>query len=862
MVKAFKSILVGAILFFLFYSNYTHSQELQSVGKRVALRLEPGENNPRNSEGDFIKLKDGRLLFIYSHFTESAGDFAKANLVSRVSKDDGKTWSQKDSVVLENEGGINIMSVSLLRLHDGRIAMFYLRKNSRSDCIPLMRTSSDETLTWSNPVECTSDTAYFVLNNDRAVQLKNGRILLPVAIHQVPGGKWSGRATILCLYSDDFGKTWQRGHEALNPDSVTVQEPGVIELKNGSVFIFCRADAGIQYISYSRDGGVSWSDLKPGTIRSPLSPASIERIPSTGDLIMVWNYNFTPVGDGKRRTPLNVAVSKDEGKTWEKIREIENDPDGWYCYTAIHFEKDYVVLGHCAGNRKENNGLAVTQITLLGYDWIYGNQVINIGSRLELFTDEYLIDQFGGKAGLRLHSPEPREIVMVHDAPWEGNGCGYHSIFRDGDLYRMYYKAWQIKTEKSDTTKTSIFGCYAESSDGIKWRKPELGLYEWNGSKANNIVFIKGMMGGVGADGGHPAVFKDENPDVKPDARYKALLPGTEKRGLFAFQSPDGFHWTPMSREPIITDGAFDSQNLAFWDTELHGYRAYWRFFDKGTVESPYQGYRSIRTAQSRDFIHWHDQADLQYVDSPREHLYTNQVRPYYRARHILIGFPVRYIDRGWSEPMRALPELQHRELRSKNSERWGTALTEGLFMSSRDGVTFKRWNEAFLRPGIEREGTWNYGQQYIAWSVVETKAALEGAPNELSLYATESYWTGRDTYLRRYTLRIDGFVSVSAPMNGGEIITKPMIFKGKNLVINFSTSAAGSIQIEIQDKDGQPLPGFGEKEAIPVFGDSLERKVFWKNNSDLSSLQGKPIRIRFILKDADLYSFQFREQN
>lgn len=363
------TFLCGIVILALCSGNQLQGQNLQ--GKQIALRLEPGENNPRNSEGDFIKLKDGKLLFVYTHFTESSGDYSKAHLASRVSADGGKTWSPEDKIVLENEGGINVMSVSLLRLQDGRIALFYLRKNSHTDCIPMMRVSSDETLTWSEPVECVSDTAYYVLNNDRAIQLKSGRILLPVACHQVPGGKWSGRAKITCLYSDDSGKNWHIGDEALNPDSVVVQEPGIIELKNGSVFMFCRTDTGVQYGCTSSNGGKSWSDLKPGNIKSPLSPASIGRNPVTGDLILVWNNNYLPQGDGKKRTPLNIAISRDEGKTWQKTKELENDPDGWYCYTAIHFEKGNLVLGYCAGNRKINNGLAVTQITLLDYDWVY-----------------------------------------------------------------------------------------------------------------------------------------------------------------------------------------------------------------------------------------------------------------------------------------------------------------------------------------------------------------------------------------------------------------------------------------------------------------------------------------------------------
>ena len=207
---------------------------------------------------------------------------------------------------------------------------------------------------------------------------------------------------------------------------------------------------------------------------------------------------------------------------------------------------------------------------------------------------------------------------------------------------------------------------------------------------------------------------------------------------------------------------------------------------------------------------------------------------------------------------MRSLPELQHRVLRSKVNQRYGTAVTEGLFMLSRDGVTFTRWNEAFLRPGIEREGTWNYGQQFIAWGLLETQSALEGAPGELSIYATENGWTGNSNILRRYTLRIDGFVSVYAPLSGGELTTKKLIFKGSELLLNLSSSAAGDITVEILDENGKPLDGYAKDDCNPVFGDSPEKKVYWKKGSDLPELKGRPVQLRFFIRDADLYSFRF----
>ena len=208
---------------------------------------------------------------------------------------------------------------------------------------------------------------------------------------------------------------------------------------------------------------------------------------------------------------------------------------------------------------------------------------------------------------------------------------------------------------------------------------------------------------------------------------------------------------------------------------------------------------------------------------------------------------------------MRAQPEHANREWRAKASLRYGVALTEGLFMASRDGVLFKRWNEAFLRPGAERDGTWAYGNQYIAWHPVETKSTMEGAADELSLYATESYWTGKSSVLRRYTLRLDGFVSASAPMSGGELLTKPLRFQGRRLLLNFESSAAGGVQVEIQDEQGKALPGVALEDCPPIFGDAIERTATWKNGGDVGALAGRPVRLRFVLHDADVYAFQFR---
>ncbi|MCH2125648.1 MAG: hypothetical protein MK165_12690 [Pirellulaceae bacterium] len=513
-------------------------------------------------------------------------------------------------------------------------------------------------------------------------------------------------------------------------------------------------------------------------------------------------------------------------------------------------------------------------------------ETLHIGSRRELFADRALVDRLDGQVALRLHHPVPREIVMEHDEPWEGNNTVYHCVFKDGDRYRMFYVGLHSTlTEKRQLNIGPSSFCYAESDDGIHWEKPNLGLCEYQGSKANNIIMDPATAAQHNLRLGAPAVFRDDNPEATLDARYKTFMASRSPLGMVPMKSPDGIHWSPMSNKPVITDGAFDSMNLGFWDSERGEYRAFWRYFTGGTTNAEEwkpAGVRAIRTAASKDLLHWESQADLSYQNSLEMELYENGIHPYHRAPHLLIGMPVRYIDRAgapsttspdgndqagadrvrnWPASLQALPDFEQRQARSAISERYGSALTEGLFMSSRDGVHFHRWDEGFLRPGPERPGTWNYGQQFVAWHSVETASTVEGAPNELSLYATEGVWLEKKgKTLRRYTLRLDGFVSVHASLQGGELFTRPVEFVGGMLSLNFSTSAAGSVKVELQDAQGQPLPGFQLKDCDELFGDTLDRKVSWQGNTDVSSVAGKTVRLRFSLHDADLYSFQFRD--
>jgi len=438
--------------------------------------------------------------------------------------------------------------------------------------------------------------------------------------------------------------------------------------------------------------------------------------------------------------------------------------------------------------------------------------VLDIGERLELFVDDFLIERLTGEARQVLHRPVPREIVFRTDAPWEGNASAYQSVVRDGQHYRIYYRGGHYKhggkpAEVREPHPWVL--CVIESDDGIHWKRPVLGICEYNGSKENNIVLDTGMLADIQGDPAHTAVWIDHNPACPPDARYKIIVLGHKPtRGLYVLGSPDGYRFRLLSKQPIQTEGAFDSQNLVFWDPVCKVYRMYHRGFRNGL--------RDVLTAASRDILRFPKPVWLEYPGSPPMALYTNQIQPYYRAPHILMGFPMRYCDRGWSGPMLDLPGTEDRIARAKHSRRYGTTVTDAVFMTSRDGRRFHRWTEAFLRPGPKRSDSWVYGDNFIFWGMAETRSVFGDAPPEISLYATEGYWQGADTIFRRYTLRLDGFVSIHAPYNGGELVIRPFRFSGGALALNLETSAFGSVQVEVQRPDGTPVPGYTLDERRP----------------------------------------------
>jgi hypothetical protein len=440
---------------------------------------------------------------------------------------------------------------------------------------------------------------------------------------------------------------------------------------------------------------------------------------------------------------------------------------------------------------------------------------IDIGSRLELFVDDHLVAGMQDVA-FRLHEPRRQPQAAT---PLVGS---YATVILDGGLYRAYYRG-------DDATYTGPrdysghpgeITCYAESRDGHAWTFPELGLFAVAGSRANNVI-----LAGQPPFSHNFCPFLDTNPAAAAAERYKALAghPGYEREthgdGLHAFVSADGIHWRKSGDTAVIPydpawSHAFDSQNVAFWSAAEGQYVCYFR-----TWATRHGRLRTINRVTSPDFRNWSQPVALE-PNLPDEHLYTSQTHPYFRAPHIYIALPTRF-------------------QRARGSS------TDILFMATRAGsAAYTRlFTEAFIRPGMDPE-RWGNRANYAALNVVPT------GPAEMSIYHEKSG--------HRYTLRTDGFVSVRAGTRTGSLTTKPLVFSGARLILNFSTSAAGAVAVEIQDPRGEPLPGFAAADCLELVGDAIEQAVAWRGDPDLGALAGRPVRLRFALTDCDLYAFRF----
>ncbi len=330
------------------------------------------EKNPRYSEGSLIVLNDGSLLLATTEFQKDSSDYAKAHIVSKKSIDGGKTWGE--SVILQkNVGKLNVMSVTLRKLNlphspTSSIGFFYLIKNAYNNLHAYVRISHDEGKTFGEPIKITSDEGYHVLNNDRITLLANGRLLVPVAstLNSVKENHFICR----CCYSDDGGLSWKTGEGFVDLPKRGAMEPEVIELVDGKIMMIMRNQLGTISKSYSTDRGETWSDPEDLGVKAPEAPSTLRRIPSTGDLVLIWNHTYSEgKGHGGKRTPLTAAISSDEGKTWKRIQNIETDANQTYSYISLTFTGDRALMSYYVNpNGSPNYSLRFRSIPI---SWFY-----------------------------------------------------------------------------------------------------------------------------------------------------------------------------------------------------------------------------------------------------------------------------------------------------------------------------------------------------------------------------------------------------------------------------------------------------------------------------------------------------------
>jgi len=442
--------------------------------------------------------------------------------------------------------------------------------------------------------------------------------------------------------------------------------------------------------------------------------------------------------------------------------------------------------------------------------------------RLELFADGEVLEKINGGAALKMHPPVLKEITLsAGEKPWEWQ-FGYPSVIPDGkDGYFLYYRGMGTSRDTSSDTYEQSVVCICHSPDGINFTRMNIGIFPFESSYENNIVY-PGDDTGI-AHNFMP--FYDTNPNCLTAERFKAVG-GLYEKGLFALASEDGIHWRLLSDTPIFTQGIFDSANVAFYDSVLGKYRMYSRYWTNGF----FAGFRAVQSCVSDDFRRWSNPVPNDYGEEVTEHFYTNAAHPCPEAEYILLSFPKRF-----NESRKRILNHEHE------------GISDTVFMTSRDGVKWTRlFKEAWLRPGLD-DANWTDRNMMIGPSTAMTP------DGNFALYFTEHNWA-EDNRIRRAVIRKHGFVSLSAGWEPGFGVTKPFIYEGGNLRLNYSTSAAGHVKAWLIDADAGITFNVPEN-AAELYGDSLDEIYPMETEQELI---GKPVRLYFQLKDADLYTYKF----
>lgn len=503
---------------------------------------------------------------------------------------------------------------------------------------------------------------------------------------------------------------------------------------------------------------------------------------------------------------------------------------------------------------------------------------LDVADHVQLLIDTALV---GSVQGVELVMNEPfqdHETVLAADRPWETLIHSSNTVIRDGDRLRMWYFAIRFTHPPGATAEDTYEGfksfyrrypydefiCYAESTDGLHWQKPDLGLYEFAGSRSNNIVLDP--SGGRRYHG--CCVFVD--PAAETAARYKMWSPlqalaspddavPAPADGMRRFHSRDGTRWEQHLPDTPDPPGNYDSYNPVFYDVRLGRYVGYKRHWTEDLDGRLWTRYRAIHRWESPDFEQWTCTGEIRLTDAIDESVAVRRQRP---ADTCILDMYTQPVVQHPSNPQLYLmfpSAFWHWGL-----PKWGMHHKGGFpdrldvqLAVSRDGILWQRagGRRPFLRPGTS-------GQPDSA-SVYMFPNPIDSGAETWLYYGGNNVkhggaWSESRGGIFRARLRRDGFGSADASYAGGELVTVPLRFSGTVLELNVDTGAGGVIRVEILDDEMSPIRGFDADDADELNGNDLHMAATWRGSSEVGSLSGRPVRLRFLMRDAKLYGFAF----
>lgn len=493
----------------------------------------------------------------------------------------------------------------------------------------------------------------------------------------------------------------------------------------------------------------------------------------------------------------------------------------------------------------------------------------DIADKLQVFWDEQVINVGETTASRVPHRPEFAGTAIRFGKSWEGNAGCYASVVKVGDTWRMYRQA---------TSNCEVAPYYPgirivlfESKDGITWERAKVNRFTVNGEKENNVLLDEDLN-----FWDNFMVFEDTKPGCPAAERFKAIALYDHKwsedfarkhpdyaplakggKALWCFVSADGIDFKPGWKLFSFGDHGlrFDSLNVAFWDPGKRQYRMYMRS-TKSIRPNRFneKNARWVKVSESEDFHTWSAPVDIVLDDGIDDYqLYTSGIDRYPRNPELTVGFPTRYTERkAWTDNYSKLCDAARRRERRGADSRHGLALTDCVFMWSRDGRTFRREEDAFLTPGPEHARNWNYGNCYPQRGFV-LSPGRRGDDPEYSFYVPVGCWGPTFLEVDRYALRQDGFVSYHGRYRTDRLVTKRVVFSGDELLVNFATSPGGCMYVSVCDEQGCSL------RSCELFGDKVDRPVGFEGGS-VGAFAGRPVTLVFELSDADVYSFRFHK--